>query len=521
MKASKWITEIFQDSPLPRWLCWTILLLCGSYSYLVFVLSVSPDRPPILMFAVYWLLFILGIAWLWRKLNAVELKGCPSSELKPIVVGCSITAFYWTVILACGIVTSADTDVQWQQVLANRFNDWHPIIHTLSIWLFAQIFGSQIFVNMIQCLVFGLLCGWLCKTLQRYHYRKWVVYGVMSFVCFSPMNFIYFRVLWKDVAFALASFSLVVMLIHLWHTRGFWLLKPWRVALFLFVVTLASFYRHNGIFLTIPLCCFLPFLYDGWKKKILSIGIVLLAFSCIGGYIVVRQSLIKNNVIDVVSHQNFSEAVGLPMSMMGEAFALHPDQVPNEAKEFLLKMGTKEEWRTQWNGDFNSVKFYFGRMRAKDGRNTTGIILAELGPKKFFPLFLNTCISAPKSAIKAFLHVTSLAWSPIPKEWFDCGLPRTGKLMNNEINFPVRVCLHFQPLNWFVGAPGMHILLIILFGGLAFVRFGWRTCILSAPFISYTFGTALLLTGWDHRFFFVLGLCVAPLLCLCLTRPHE
>ncbi len=520
MKASKWMAEIFQNSSLPHWLCYGILLLCGSYSYLVFVLSISPDRPPILMFAFYWLLFIWGVAWFWGKLKEVEVKGLPSSELRPMVVAVGITVFYWVMILGCGIITSPDTKNQWRQVLATHFNDWHPIIHTLSIWLVAQVVESQIFVNMVQCLVFGLLCGWLCRTLQLYHYRKWVVYGVMAFVCFSPMNFIYFRVLWKDVAFALASFALAIMLIHLWHTRGLWLLKPWRIVLFLIVITLASFYRHNGIFLTLPLCCFLPFLYDGWKKKVLSIGVVLLAFGCIGGYIVVRQKLVKSNAIEIVSHQNFSETVGLPMSMMGEAFVLHPEQVPDEAKEFLLSMGSEDEWRENWDGDFNSVRFYFGRMSATDGRASSGVVLGELGPKKFFPLFLKTCVSAPKSAIKAFLHVTSLAWSPIPKH-MAVMLPGTGKLMNNEINFPFRASLHFQPLNWLVGAPGMHILLIILFGGIAFVRFGWRSCILSVPFISYTFGTALLLTGHDHRFFFVLSLCVAPILCLCLTRPQK
>ncbi len=522
MKASKWISDAFKDSRPSRWLCWGSLLFCSIYAYLVYVFSIAGNRPPILMFPIYYFIFPLGVAWLWRKLQSVNLKDDKTfSELKPLHIVLCITAFYWLIILVFGTVISYDTERQWEQILANRFHDWHPIIHTLSIWLFAQIFESITFVIMMQSLIFALLCLWLYKTLKQYHYKKWVVYGVMAFVCFSPINLVYFRTLLKDVAFALASFSLVIMLIHLWNTKGEWLLKPWRMIAFLIVIILSSFYRHNGIFLTLPFCFFLPLLYEGWKKKLQALGIAFLAYCCIGGYIIMRQELLKKDIITTASHQNFTEAIGLPLSMMGEAFVMHPEQVPAETKELLLKMGSEEEWRLQWRGDFNSVKFYFGSMKDIDGRENLSSILEKLGSKKFFELFLKTCISAPTSAIKAFLHVTSLAWAPLENRRLEDMLPRTAKLMNNEINFPLRVCFHFQPFNWIIAAPGMQLLLIILFGGFAFIEYGWKACILSVPFMCYTLGTGLLLTGYDHRFFFVLSLCVAPILCLCLTRPQE
>ncbi len=512
--------SLFEKSPLPIWLSWGITLACSGYVCCVFILTISPVRPPILTFPIWLLTFFIGLACFWGKGLTLKLTAQAAYTLKAWKITLWVLILYWLVILFCGMFSTPDTDNQWQQVLSSRFDDWHPVLHTLSIWIFAQIIESQLFVGLVQCGIFACLCGWLCRTLQCYNYKQWVIITVLAFTALSPASLCLMRVLWKDCAFALAAMALSIMLIHLWHTHGEWLLKPRRVALFCSVVVLASYYRHNGIFLTIPLCLLLPFLFNGFRQKSIAIGISTCALLCIIGYSLVRHSLIMQGdfLTDKHPHRHFSEAVGLPMSMMGEAFVTHPERIPEDVKTFLLTMGSEKEWKENWRGDFNNVKFTFAGYAKEDGRPFSGAIISSVPSMTFFDMFMRTCIAAPQSTLKALLHVTSLAWSPLPKGWFD--VPATGRFFNNELNFILRCCIK-SPLACFFIAPGMYVLLWVLFGCLATIRFGWKSTLLFLPFVAYAFGTAFLLTGWDYRFFFALTLCIAPTLCLCVTPPSR
>ncbi len=514
--------ELFKASPLPKWACWAITLFCGCYACAVCVLAIMEEvpRPPILTFPFILFAFFFGLFWLWRKASVLQVKGYNEPLIKPYQLTLGLTVVYWGIAVLCGVYTSPDTDWQWAQVEESHFDDWHPVIHTMTIWLFSRIFQSYLFVTLVQCGIFVVLCGWLYKILQMYNYKKWVISVTVGFISLAPTSFLYLRVLWKDTAFALASFALSIIVIHLWHTQGKWLLKPWRVIGFCLLMVLVAFYRHNGVFVVVPFVLLMPFLYAGWRLKLRAIGVGCLVVFALLGYVAVRYALTGENKIIATSrpYQGYTEPLGLPMAMMGQAFVSHADQMPKDARELLLKMGSEEEWKNNWDGTFYQAKFYFGRMAREDGRLNTGEVLYQVPPKEFLSMFVRTCIAVPSSTIRAFLYTTSVVWSPIARDW--TSLPRTGKLLNSDLNFVIK-CALLPPLGWFFEAPGMHLLLIVIFGGFALIRLGWRASIITIPYLAYMFGSLPLNPGWDPRYYFVLNLCLAPVLCLCLTKPGE
>lgn len=496
-------------SPLPRWLCWMGWICASGYTLAVVSLSLGP-YPPTLTAPLWFLAVGVLLAKFWRWCGSLQLSadeaGAGPSAWK---VGGAIAILYLTLIIVTGAFESPDTQWQWRQAVSGGFDDWHPVIHTGCIWLIVQIWENYTFAVAIQSMLFAALCGWCYATLRHYAYRQWVVFGVTAFLAFSPASLILMRVLWKDTAFALAAMALCVMLTHLWHTHGRWLWHPLHLAGFLAALVLTSFLRHNGIFLTIPICLLVPLFFSGIRGYALSAAVALVGMGLMLGYVSFRQSLEANGTLATSRpDQRFTEAVGLPMSMLGESFVSHPEKTPSPVCDLLEKMAPHDFWVKHWRGDFNSVKF---ALPSSSGE----ILCREVTPKAFFGMLADTVARNPKSALKALLHVTSLAWDPIPQNSF-AGLPMTGRLLNNELNFLLRLATK-APLGWFFAAPGFYVLLWVIAGTFGVVRHGFRALPTVVPFLSYAAGTALLLTGWDYRFFFALGLCIAPMLVLLLS----
>ena len=67
-------------------------------------------------------------------------------------------------------------------------------------------------------------------------------------------------------------------------------------------------------------------------------------------------------------------------------------------------------------------------------------------------------------------------------------------------------------------APGSYLLLIVLAFCYGMIRIGPKVSALAVPFFCYQFGTMLLLTGNDHRFFYITVLCGAAV-CLQMFSP--
>ncbi len=502
--------SLIHSGPLNAGIGWFFVLCACGYASAVLILSVCGGYPPLITVPLWFCFCSAGIALLYRKAAGLRLTAPEETpHPAPWKLACGIALFCWLMLWGFGLIRSFDTGMQWQQVMETRFDDWHPVIHTFCLWLTAQVWQDDLFAAMVQCALFATLCGWLYSVLLKYHYRRGIVWGILLFTVLSPASVTHMRVLWKDSAFALACMGLAVILIHLRHTRGEWLLKPLHCAGFLVLIVLGSFLRHNGFFLTAPLLVLLPLLFRGKKNVSAAVCVALAGFLCMGGYAGFRAQLIRHHVIGGNANQRFVESIGLPMSMLSEVFVYSPEQTPPRVRELFGKIAPREQWVLNYRGDVNSVKSVFPKYSTVLSRETT--------PKEFFSLFLQTVRAAPRKALKSFLNVTGLVWNPVPaKAYFDPCLPEG--LCGWDFGFLLRVLL-MPPLCWLTGAPGMYVLLWVLLGVFGLLRLGWKALPFFVPFLAYGFGTMLLLSGWDYRFFFAFALCIAPTALMLCTNP--
>lgn len=513
-RATETYAVLLRERALPPWLGWCTIVGAVGYASLVIALAANLESCRPFSAVSLFPLFYVGLAALWRKMAQRDITWLVARKhdtWSPRGVALGVILFYTLLLITLGTFSSNDTINQWRQVQTAHFNDWHPVVHTIMLWLVAQVWESTFFVVWVQCLCFAALCGWLYATLRHYKYRLWIRKGILLFIVLSPPTTDLMRVLWKDTAFALTAMGLSIILLHVGHSAGRWLFeRTWNWVLFVVLLFLTSFFRHNGIFLTAPLLILLPFVSKIKGEKKPTFRLLALSLVCgplLVGYPCLRASLIRTGHIEQDKTQVFIESVGLPLSMMAEVYVTKPETAPPELTKLCQALAPRELWERHYHGEFNSVKFNF-----KD----TGVKLQRaITPADFARLMGKTFVAAPSTCLRAFLRVTSLAWSPGFNGFGQNGVPG----IRGQIAYLLRGTVGTPPVGWLFYAPGLYVLLWVLFGVYGWIRYGFGRAIYCLPFLSYAGGTALLLTGWDWRFFFVLGLCIFPTL-LGLVDPR-
>ena len=515
MRGSKWLdrcvrflngtarrySEIIHDSKLPK--SWTYFVLTCGIVYVWAVLSLCVFDSFVGLPLLYWACCAV-FSW-WLISNVVRVGFCNCADDGLWMDGWRL--FVCLVVILCmvaftGSFTNPDTVWQWEQATGSSpFDDWHPIVHTGVIAILQRILRRYRLIVTFQAGVFAGLLTWLYLTLKKYRYGSKASLVVVLLLAFSPFSLQLISVLWKDTAFAFAALAISVLLIQLVEERGANLSLARAVSLAL-LIFLASFFRHNGIFYTVPLLVLLPFAV---KRQYLvrTLSLVIVSFLMIGFYVcMARPALVRNGIIVVSKQgQSFVESVGLPMSIMAESYVLHPERTPKEVIAFLEQIGDRTVWEKNYRGEFNSVKFNVS--------GGAGRVLNEIGPKDFGVLFVKTVKANPVSSIKEFLYLTSCAWSPFP--------PRLQEVISfgsgvcaSSVSAAGKLTLH-SLIGYILCAPGFHLIVLVLALVCAILRRGWRVLVMAVPLICYQFGTMLLLTGFDYRFFFITILCSYPL----------
>ncbi len=493
--------RIFNDgSCVAPWGGWCFIALAVAYSTVVFVFSFAVDWGHVLL-----PLIVMSAVFFWVLSHCLRIDGTltPSAERHGslFVIPALVLAVYLPLVWN-GMLSSPDMVGQWKQAMGDApVNDWHPIMHTYLIRLIAYVARTLKGVAIVQVCVFALLLDLLHATFRRYGYCRWASALIVLVAAFNPFSLTVFRFVWKDSAFALAGLAVTICQIHVFRTRGDWL-RGWRIPLMALCLTAATFLRHNGFFYTVPLMVLFPMLVvrRNARNVFLCLGLSVL---CCAGYLFARDQLTRHGVVSPrLAVQCFPESVGLPMCIMSECYMADRSKTPHDVVRFLESFGNRKFWKKSYKGNFNSIKFKF-TAKAVDEK------IYALGKRRFLDMLWRTIRANPAAARNAFARVTSIAWAPLPESLGRCA---TG--------FPQRN-LFFKTLRWYiammkrttVGAllmvPGSYLLLIVLAFCYGMIRIGPKVCALAVPFFCYQFGTMLLLTGNDHRFFYITVLCGA------------
>jgi len=451
--------------------------------YFTFVIYIGNNRllfagrmATISVFITSALLFFITYNLIIFGCYKLHNNGIYTGNKKPIK-GKTIIVFsllFWLPLLCLLIarfpgLTSPDTENQWKQIQTLTFNDWHPVIHTLLIWLVTRIVNHYGFVVFVQISVFSIGIAYLVATLESWGFSKrWLIVSCVC-IALNPYIWHYMMFLWKDLAFTILLTYITIMLINIYFTDGAWFNNIFNIVSFSIAVSLASMVRHNGIFYTVPLLILVLVLYFKHTRKVLIavLSVLLVIF------------LVKIPLYSALNveypHNTYVESVGIPMTIMGDVYIKNPDALSPETKAFLHSIATDEQWHSFYKtGNYNTIKF----------NSSASDVIKTIPVNQFIKMTLHTIGNGKREAFNAFCDVTSVVWQ----------------------------------LSIIPHSPGGLMLLLLFVGIFALSKKGPAALLLVIPPLMYNIGTMLLLCGPDIRFFHFNAVITLPMVLVLLSE---
>ena len=408
--------------------------------------------------------------------------------ISAVIFGCAFAACW-----PGGV--SYDASNQWRQAHSGEFNNWHPVFHTLLIWLVTRVRDSYPFAVCMQIAAFSAAMAYLTATLNRRGAPAWLALGAHALVCASLPVRNTLMYLGKDSAMTAAVLVVAAQTVQMLHTRGAWLKRPRNAVCFGLTLAAATLLRHNAILWTLPLliCALLCFPW-GRRGAALAAGVTVLTL------VLVRGPLY--GALDVVYPDNTTEeSVGIPMTILWDVRAQAPEVLDDETSAFLASLAEGGKWEDIYQlHRYNSIKFTYDRE-----------LIASRSVTDILSMAGRAALAEPRLAFETVNAVTGLVWDVTGQNRgyetvSNSGdLPLYGRATLNRLGQAalavIDAPLAWTPVRWLTENIGAQLLILLLVALWALRRRGVDVLALALPVLCYDLGTMLLLCGDDARFF--------------------
>lgn len=389
---------------------------------------------------------------------------------------------------------SPDTLSQYSQALSGKYNNWHPVLHTWLFFTLPMLINSSLgMIISAQLFYFSLAVAYLIYTLYRSGCSQKFLILSWLFIMFNPNTIQIMLYPWKDSAMSIFALVLFTQLINVFKTEGEWLSHFRNITSFSIIAFLTTGMRHNAVLLTAPVYIILFLFMKKFRLRLVLSGIsIITAFMLLYGPVF--------NILGVQKPDKWTlETVGLPMTILCAVYTENKEALSEDTEAFMDSLATSSEWE-KFSGTFNSIKYSNPDLRLK---------VDEQGMKSILQYTFDACIHSPKIAVKAIAKLTCIVWAVENVPFYitggisenNYGIEQKGiSSLRNMLQAYGNFCSNsiFRFLFCDLG------LLIIIIMFLAVGKVGRkRLSVLSlvlAPFV-YNFGTMLLLSGYDYRFF--------------------
>lgn len=409
-----------------------------------------------------------------------------------------------------------DNIFQLSQAYYGYFDNWHPVLHTwVFFWIPLQIYPHPVSITLFQILLFCLAVGYLYRVLCRRGSPMWFIIGSWLFLILNCHTMSLMVSPLKDSALGIVSLVVFTQLIEIYETQGQWLKKWHHFLVFTVVCFLASGVRHNGILLIAPLYIILFIFQKEARKPVLfSAALVLFGIWFMNGPI-----MFWDRICPPSNRQ--MEVLGMPMTILSSVYMKDRSVLSPEAIRFLDSLTTQEEWNTVFQfGNFNSIKFVSSLPLADR--------IEQEGTAAILKYTAEAISRSPIWSTKAFITLTREVWDPLSNVGGytpycsdividGIGIAFEGNQALAQILTVWGETTDSLFLSLFTKNVGMMIL-IAMFTAVANVGRGkLGRAFMIFPMLIYDFGTMLLLTGGDFRFFHFSFVIIIPLLYLILS----
>lgn len=393
----------------------------------------------------------------------------------------------------------ADNIYQYTQMINNSYNDWHPALHTFIFFTIPyKLTGNIGSIVFMQVIYLSFSCAYMEYVLMLYAGKKYSLITLI-YILLNPGIQSLAVIPTKDTAFSIASMVLMTYTLHIFFTKGKWINKKLNIVLFSVFAVLAVIFRHNAILLILPLCIAVMF-YIEKKQRIQITALFILIFISI--------KIPLYTVMQVKdAEKRCVEMAGMPMTIIANVVKEHPESLDDELKEFAYSIATQEAWNDYQCGNFNSIKW------SKSGKNFNLDVLDDVGIFNVCRLAVKCIVIEPTSSLKAaavlFNRVVAVDGDVDWHQYTETadnsvGIEKSGGGIIDDLFISyadIIMSTVFKYLFYFTGI----INLIILSAVMAKMKFSkhWKKILLCIPLLIHNWGTMLLLSGIDFRFFIV------------------
>jgi len=425
------------------------------------------------------------------------------------IFGCTFAACY-----PGGV--NYDVSNQWRQVHSGEYNNWHPLFHTLMMWLLTRFVDSYSFMVLVQIVAFAGLLSYLTATLHRVGVPWWLAMIVHTLVAASlPVRntLMYFG---KDSAMTMGILGLAIQAVRILYTRGEWLKKPLHAVVMGLTLAYTTLLRVNALFFTVPFVLCILFAYRAfWKKTVVSVLAMSLALAVVQGPVF--------GSLDVVYPDNtLEESIGLPMTVLCDIRKDDPTALDIETRQFLNGLAPSRVWKENYvRHSYNSIKFTFPRE-----------LIAERSAGEILGMAARAAGNAPRTAFAAFNGLTDLVWDVTGKGEGYQTIGNSGEI--ESARYPSatlnalgrKICRVWETVMewgifaWLTENIGVQLALLLIVTLWALYRHGVETLLMALPTLLYDLGTMLLLAGNDARFFHFSMTITLPCMLALLFLPH-
>lgn len=405
-----------------------------------------------------------------------------------------------------GIMTP-DSIFQWEQIVSLKFDDWHPVTHTLFELLLTKIWFSPASIALTQMIALALVFSYGVRTLLRLGVNKIIILIIVLLFSLYPANGFMTVTLWKDILYSTMLMWMTIILINIIATKGQWIKNWYNAAAFLINSLGVIFFRHNGILTFLAVIALLLLTYKKYYRSWLFALVLVLGINFI-----VTGPVYK---ILKVREGSATEAMGVPMQQIA-AVVKHNGVISDSQRDFISKILPLEVWADSYHPYItNPLKFH--------EKFDSNFLLSH--KTEFIMNWAAIVKQNPEISLLAYKKITSMIWRVHP---YDDSFTFTvvpgiyeNKLGLKEDIKSVRLrALGDRILNYTTGKepliyfwrPALWLYAALICIGIIAVRTNWRSLILAGPILSNATAFMIAIPSQDYRYLYANVLIAAILL---------
>lgn len=409
---------------------------------------------------------------------------------------------------------SPDSIEQYKQTQAGEYNDWHPVLHT---WLFfglPNLFSdSPALIVTLQLIWFSLAVAYLFYVLYTEGCPKAFMAVAWAYLVLNPNTACIMLYPWKDSAFTILALVVFSQLVRIYQSDGVWILKWQNTIAFSLFCFLANGVRHNAILLILPI---FPIIFVFFKQARKRIAITAVIFAVLT--LLLKFPIYSAADVGSPKHRT-TEVMGLPMTVLADVYMNDRDALSEEAIDFLDSLAKPKSWEKHYTfGSFNSFKWSDGTIYDK---------IDQEGAEKILEYTAEAAKNSPDTVKRSVFELTKMVWSFDGGGGWNIGYGISSNDNGIRAEYDDEGASAFSSYRKMINGSfakylfnyvGVIIALLLFFAVARIGKSGFSRVFSVMPLMVYNFGTMLLLTGHDFRFFHLNFVVIIPLIYIMLTK---